>query len=107
MKRKEYGHANEACDPSTYRNNLEDEKIRDDRNNENKRQVHGRRWANLTLSVQFAPPADNWAIVKAVTTEGSEPPSPAEDAVRLILDTTPALIHTGRTDGYLDYFNRA
>ena len=32
--------------------------------------------------------------------------SPAEDALRLILDTTPALIHTGRPDGYLDYFNR-
>jgi PAS domain S-box-containing protein len=44
--------------------------------------------------------------MKAVTTEASEPPSPAEDAVRLILDTTPALIHTGRPDGFLDYFNR-
>ena len=32
--------------------------------------------------------------------------SPGEDALRLILDTTPALIHTGRPDGYLDYFNR-
>jgi PAS domain S-box-containing protein len=29
-----------------------------------------------------------------------------EDALRLVLDTTPALIHTGRPDGYLDYFNR-
>jgi PAS domain S-box-containing protein len=32
--------------------------------------------------------------------------NPGEDALRLILDTTPALIHTGRPDGYLDYFNR-
>jgi hypothetical protein len=29
--------------------------------------------------------------------------SPGEDALRLILDTTPALIHTGRPDRYLDY----
>jgi PAS domain S-box-containing protein len=27
------------------------------------------------------------------------------DALRLVVDTTPALIHTGRPDGYLDYFN--
>jgi PAS domain S-box-containing protein len=44
--------------------------------------------------------------MKAVTTEANGPPSPAEHAVRRILDTTPALIHTGRPDGYLDYFNR-
>ena len=44
--------------------------------------------------------------MKAVTTEANQRPSLAEDAVRLILDTTPALIHTGRPDGYLDYFNR-
>jgi PAS domain-containing protein len=24
-----------------------------------------------------------------------------------VIDTTPALIHTGRPDGYLDYFNRS
>ncbi len=30
----------------------------------------------------------------------------AEDALRRIIDTTPALIHTGRSDGYLDYFNK-
>ena len=30
----------------------------------------------------------------------------AEDNLRLVLDTTPALIHTGRPDGYLDYFNQ-
>ena len=30
----------------------------------------------------------------------------AEDRLRLVLDTTPALIHTGRPDGYLDYFNQ-
>ena len=29
-----------------------------------------------------------------------------EDHLRLVLDTTPALIHTGRPDGYLDYFNQ-
>jgi PAS domain S-box-containing protein len=29
-----------------------------------------------------------------------------EDRLRLVLDTTPALIHTARPDGYLDYFNQ-
>src|SRR6476659_807100 len=32
--------------------------------------------------------------------------SVAEDALRRVVDTTPALIHTGRPDGYLDYFNK-
>jgi PAS domain S-box-containing protein len=32
--------------------------------------------------------------------------SPFEDQLRTMVDTTPALIHTGRPDGYLDYFNR-
>ena len=30
----------------------------------------------------------------------------AEDALHRAVDTTPAFIHTGRPDGYLDYFNR-
>jgi len=30
----------------------------------------------------------------------------AEDRVRIVLDTTPALIHSARPDGYLDYFNK-
>src|SRR5207302_1506995 len=30
----------------------------------------------------------------------------SEDALRRAVDTTPAFIHTGRPDGYLDYFNR-
>jgi PAS domain S-box-containing protein len=30
----------------------------------------------------------------------------AADRLRLAIDTTPALIHTGRPDGYLDYFNQ-
>ena len=29
-----------------------------------------------------------------------------DDRLRLVLDATPALIHTGRPDGYLDYFNQ-
>src|ERR1700751_5093781 len=33
--------------------------------------------------------------------------SPAEDAFRLSIDTTPTLIHTARPDGYIDYFNKA
>ncbi|RSL18416.1 PAS domain S-box-containing protein [Edaphobacter aggregans] len=30
----------------------------------------------------------------------------AKDRLMLAIDTTPALLHTGRPDGYLDYFNR-
>ena len=30
----------------------------------------------------------------------------AKDRLLLAIDTTPALLHTGRPDGYLDYFNR-
>jgi PAS domain S-box-containing protein len=30
----------------------------------------------------------------------------AKDRLRLAIDTTPALIHTGRPDGHLDYFNQ-
>jgi hypothetical protein len=44
------------------------------------------------------------AGITAIESEGRF--SPGEDALRLILDTTPALIHTGRPDGYLDYFNQ-
>jgi hypothetical protein len=45
--------------------------------------------------------------MKAIATEATERSIPAEDALRLVIDTTPALIHTGRPDGYLDYFNRS
>ena len=30
----------------------------------------------------------------------------AEDRLRLALDRTPALLHSGRPDGYLDFFNQ-
>ena len=36
----------------------------------------------------------------------NEQSSRFEDQLRTIVDTTPALIHTGLPDGYLDYFNR-
>ena len=44
--------------------------------------------------------------MKAMATETTERSIPAEDTLRLVIDTTPALIHTGRPDGYLDYFNQ-
>src|ERR1700730_12460456 len=47
----------------------------------------------------------NAALMKAVATKDGEQ-STAEDALRLVVDTTPALIHTARPDGYLDYFNQ-
>jgi len=44
--------------------------------------------------------------MKAIVLEDIEQSIATEDTLRLIVDTTPALIHTGRPDGYLDYFNR-
>jgi formate hydrogenlyase transcriptional activator len=44
--------------------------------------------------------------VKAVATVANEESNATEDALRRAVDTTPALIHTARPDGYLDYFNR-
>jgi hypothetical protein len=42
--------------------------------------------------------------MKAVATDGTHQSNVADDALRLVVDTTPALIHTGRPDGHLDYF---
>lgn len=44
--------------------------------------------------------------MNVIATEATEGSIPAEDVLRLVIDTTPALIHTGRPDGYLDYFNQ-
>src|SRR5215471_2805555 len=44
--------------------------------------------------------------MKAVAPIEIEQSSETADALRLAVDTTPAFIHTGRPDGYLDYFNR-
>jgi PAS domain S-box-containing protein len=43
---------------------------------------------------------------KAVSLVTNKQSTATEDALRLVVDTTPALIHTGWPDGYLDYFNR-
>ncbi len=32
--------------------------------------------------------------------------TPSEDPLQLVIDTTPALIHTALPDGSLDFFNR-
>ena len=45
--------------------------------------------------------------MKATATEATERSIPVEDALRLVIDTTPTLIHTARPDGYIDYFNKA
>jgi PAS domain S-box-containing protein len=44
--------------------------------------------------------------MKAIVLEDIEQSIATEDTLRLVVDTTPALIHTGRPDGYLDYFNK-
>jgi PAS domain S-box-containing protein len=42
---------------------------------------------------------------KADLPVANERSAATQDALRLVVDMTPALIHTGRPDGYLDYFN--
>src|SRR3984957_20045524 len=44
--------------------------------------------------------------IRTIMNEAGGRLNPGENALRLILETTPAVIHTGRPDGYLDYFNR-
>jgi len=43
--------------------------------------------------------------MRAVAPIENEQSIETADALRLAVDTTPAFIHTGRPDGYLDYFN--
>jgi PAS domain S-box-containing protein len=43
--------------------------------------------------------------MKASEPAGNGHSGATEEALRLAADTTPAFIHTGRPDGYLDYFN--
>jgi PAS domain S-box-containing protein len=58
-------------------------------------------------SIRLTPRSvENEAAMKVIATEATEQSIPVEDALRLVIDTTPALIHTGRPDGYLDYFNQ-
>src|SRR6266567_706856 len=58
-------------------------------------------------NVSFRPPTEQErAGAKVGATVESERFTATEDALRRAVDTTPALIHTGRPDGYLDYFNR-
>src|SRR6202045_1760321 len=44
--------------------------------------------------------------MKTIATEATEGSLLAEDVLRLVIDKPAALIHTGRPDGYLDYFNQ-
>jgi len=44
--------------------------------------------------------------MKAGEPAGNGHSGATENALRLAIDTTPAFIHAGRPDGYLDYFDR-
>jgi PAS domain S-box-containing protein len=58
-------------------------------------------------SIRLTPRSvENEAAMKVIATEATEQSIPVEDALRLVIDITPALIHTGQPDGYLDYFNQ-
>ena len=63
-------------------------------------------FAGLPYNRPISESVEDEVAIRAIMNEPKGRLSPGEDALRLILDTTPALIHTGRPDGYLDYFNR-
>ena len=63
-------------------------------------------FAGLPYNRLISESVEDEVAIRAIMNEPKGRLSPGEDALRLILDTTPALIHTGRPDGYLDYFNR-
>src|SRR6266446_2044755 len=63
-------------------------------------------FAGLPYNRPISESVEDEVAIRAIMNEAKGRLSPGEDALRLILDTTPALIHTGRPDGYLDYFNQ-
>ena len=46
------------------------------------------------------------AVGRPDAVEAVPPSNTAEDRLRIIVDSTPALVHTAKPDGYLDYFNQ-
>jgi PAS domain S-box-containing protein len=63
-------------------------------------------FAGLPYNCSISESVEDEVAIWAIMNEAKGRLSAGEDTLRLILDTTPALIHTGRPDGYLDYFNR-
>ena len=63
-------------------------------------------FAGLPYNRPISESVEDEVAIRAFMNEPQGRLSPAEDALRLVIDTTPALIHTGRPDGYLDYFNQ-
>jgi PAS domain-containing protein len=65
-----------------------------------------RLFAGLSHHGLTAESVEDEAGIKTIMNEAEGRWNPGEDALRLVIDTTPALIHTGRPDGYLEYFNQ-
>src|SRR5271167_4014434 len=63
-------------------------------------------FAGLSYDSLISESVEDEAGIRTIINEAEGRLNPGEDALRLILDTTPALIYTGRPDGYLDYFNQ-
>jgi PAS domain S-box-containing protein len=65
-----------------------------------------RLFAGLPYNGLTSESVEDEAGVRIIANEAERRWNSVEDALRLVIDTTPALIHTGRPDGYLDYFNQ-
>src|SRR6202051_5055215 len=65
-----------------------------------------RLFAGLSYNGLTSESVEDEAGVRTIVKEAERRWNSGEDALRLVIDTTPALIHTGRPDGYLDYFNQ-
>jgi formate hydrogenlyase transcriptional activator len=63
-------------------------------------------FAGLPYNRLISESVEDEAGIRTIMNEAEGRLSPGEDALRLIIDTTPTLIHTARPDGYIDYFNK-
>jgi PAS domain S-box-containing protein len=63
-------------------------------------------FAGLPYNGLTSESVEDEAGVRTIVNEAERQWNSGEEALRLVIDTTPALIHTGRPDGYLDHFNQ-
>jgi formate hydrogenlyase transcriptional activator len=64
-------------------------------------------WVGVNLEIEDRKQAEeNLLSSEAHLIEALADVKKSEDRLRLVVDSIPALIHTARPDGYLDYFNR-
>jgi methyl-accepting chemotaxis protein PixJ len=67
---------------------------------------------DLSYAVSISPVGNSRVVIAAVIgfvaaiTTSSVDRRRNEDRLRLVIDTAPPMLHSARTDGYVDYFNK-